>query len=235
MKKIGNLKATTVLVLLVAALLVTTVFTAYIHHKAEKIGTGIGETNGKLVGTAIGSARGVTVGSAKGIEDGTNAGLSAEETVAEIKGSMENLGNLEVLVAGVSLKNMHEVGDAYKALYIIKGEAVFSVNMSGVEISFSQDGKDIYVTIPEPEIELYLDQNGTEKLAEIQNFSFTVSAKEGLTAYLNTMTETVENVKETMGNYESLFSEAKELAERKVEQLVTTICRDNYVVHVQFK
>lgn len=193
------------------------------------------QTNGRLVGLAIGSAKGVTVGTQEGKKAGEEAGLSAEDTNVDIKGSMEAIGKLEVLVAGVSLKNINEIGDTYKGLYIINGDAVFSVNMSDAEISFSQDGKDVYITIPEPELEIYLDQNSTEKLAETQKFSMTVSAKDGLVAYLNSMTQTVEKVKETMVNYDSLFSDAKESSKKQVAQLATTICGDNYTVHVQFK
>jgi len=235
MNKLKKLKQTTLLFLLVAALLIATVFTGYIHHRAGEIGTAVGQTNGKIVGTAIGSAKGVTVGTQEGKEAGEQAGLSAEDTSVDIKGSMEALGKLEVLVAGVSLKNINKIGDSYTGLYLINGDAVFSVDLAEAEISFSQDGKDVYITIPEPNLEVYLDQNSTKKLAESQNFSFTVSAEDGLIAYLNSMTQTVEKVKETMINYDSLFADAKESAKKQVQQLAATICGDNYIVHVQFK
>lgn len=235
MNKLKNLKQTTLLVLLVAVLLIATVFTGYIHHRAGEIGNAVGQTNGTIVGTAIGSAKGVTVGAKEGREAGERAGLSAEDTTVDIKGSMEALGKLEVLVAGVSLKNINKIGDSYTGLYLINGDAVFSVELAEAEISFSQDGKDVYITIPEPNLEVYLDQNSTKKLAESQHFSFTVSAEDGLIAYLNSMTQTVEKVKETMVNYDSLFVDAKESAKKQVQQLATTICGDNYVVHVQFK
>lgn len=235
MNKLRNLKQTTLLFLLVAALLVVAVFTGYIHNKANTIGTVVGQANGKMVGTAIGSAKGVTVGTQEGKEAGEQAGLDAEDTVVDIKGSMEALGKLEVLVAGVSLKNINKIGDTYTGLYIINGDAVFSVDLAEAEISFSQDGKDVYITIPEPDLEVYLDQSSTQKLAESQNFSFTVNAKDGLINYLNSMTQTVEKVKETMVNYDTLFESAKESAKKQVQQLASTICGERYVVHVQFK
>lgn len=235
MDKLKNLKQTTMLFLLVAALLVVTVVSGYLHHRATDIGTAVGQTNGKIVGTAIGSAKGITVGTQEGKSAGEKAGLDAEDTTVDIKGSMEALGKLEVLAAGVSLKNINKIGDTYTGLYLINGDAVFSVDLAEAEISFSQDGKDVYITIPEPDLEVYLDQNSTKKLAESQNFSFTVSAEDGLIAYLNSMTQTVEKVKETMVNYDSLFVDAKESAKKQVQQLATTICGDNYVVHIQFK
>lgn len=235
MNKPKNIKQTTILILLVAVLLIAATFTGYMHHRAETIGTSVGKTNGKIVGTAIGSAKGVTVGTQEGKEAGKKAGLSAEDTTVDIKGRMDALDKLEVLVASVSLKNINKIGDSYTGLYLINGDAVFSVDLAEAEISFSQDEKDVYITIPEPDLEVYLDQSNTKKLTESQNFSFTVSAEDGLIAYLNSMTQTIEKVKETMFNYDSLFLDAKESAKKQVQQLATTICGDNYVVHVQFK
>lgn len=235
MDKLKNLKPITMLVLLVAALLAATVVTGYIHHEAGAIGNAVGQINGKIVGTAVGTAKGCTDGVAKGKEAGENAGLTAEDTTVDIKGSMEGLGKLEVLVAGVSLKNIHKIGTSYTGLYLINGDAVFSVDLTKAEISFSLDGKHVYVTIPEPDLEVYLDQASTKKLAEVQKFSLSVSAEDGLIGYLNTMTQTLEKVKETMANYDSLLSEAKNSAKNQVHKLVATICSGSYDVHVQFK
>ena len=89
--------------------------------------------------------------------------------------------------------------------------------------------------IPEPSLEVYLDQNSAEKLAESVKFSFSVSAEDGLIAYLNTMTQTVEKARETVVNYESLFMSACESAKLQVQQLTANICGNNYYVHIQFK
>lgn len=221
--------------LLVIAMIIVTAFFAYMRFKAEGIGTAVGQANGSVVGTAVGSARGLTVGAQAGREAGEEAGLSAEDTAADIKGGIEALGRLEVLAAGVSLKNINRIGESYAGLYLVSGNAVFSVNLAEAAISFSQDGNDVYITIPEPEMELYLDQSSTKKLAEFQNFSFTVSAEDGLTAYLNSMTQTVEKVRETMSNYEALFADAEESAKKQVRQLADELCGGRYAVHVQFQ
>ena len=235
MHMLKKLKQSTVLLLLLAALLVATVFLGYIHHRSASIGTAVGQTNGKVVGIAIGSAKGVTTGIKEGRQAGEEAGRTAEDTTVDIKGSMEALGKLEVLVAGVSLKNINKIGKSYTGLYLINGDAVFSVDLADAEISFSQDKKDVYITIPEPGLEVFLDQQSTQKLAESQKFSLSVSAEDGLVAYLNSMTQTVEKVKETMVNYDTLFAAAKESAKKQVNQLASTICGDKYIVHVQFK
>ena len=148
---------------------------------------------------------------------------------------MESIGKLEVLAADVTLKNINKIGNAYKGLYLINGDAVFTVDLNNAEISYSKEGTDVYIWIPSPEMELYLDQNSTKKLAETQKFDLSVNAEDGLNAYLNSMTQTVENVKETMSNYESLMKIAKESAKTQVEQLATTLCGESQIVHVEFK
>lgn len=230
-----NMKQTTLLSLLVIGLLIATVFTGYIHHRVGKISNTIGQTNGEIVGTAIGSARGVTVGIKEGKEAGEQAGLSAEDTTASIKGSMEALGNLEVLVANVSLKNINKIGKSYASLYLINGNAVFSVDLAEAEINHSVDGKEIYITIPEPDLNVNLDMSRTEKLAEFQKFSFTVTAKDGLESFVNSLGKIKENVQDNLANYDLLCADAKESAKKQVQQLAGRMCGYNYVIHVLFR
>ena len=186
-------------------------------------------------GTAIGSAKGITEGTQKGREDGAQEGLKAEDTIAEIKGAMEDMGKLEVLVAGVTLKNINRIGTAYTGLFLINGDAVFTVDMAAAEINRSQDGAELSIKVPRPELNVYLDMDSTQKLAEVQKFSLTVDAQDGLTAYLNSMTQTVKKVKDTMANYDSLCLEAENSANAQIRQLVKRICGNDTLVQVQFK
>lgn len=235
MKKLKNMKQSTLLLLMVAILLVAAVFTGYTHHRAGDMGTAIGKKNGEIVGTAIGSAKGITEGTQKGREDGAQEGLKAEDTIAEIKGAMEDMGKLEVLVAGVTLKNINRIGTAYAGLFLINGDAVFTVDMAAAEINRSQDGAELSIKVPRPELNVYLDMDSTQKLAEVQKFSLTVDAQDGLTAYLNSMTQTVKKVKDTMANYDSLCLEAENSANAQIRQLVKRICGNDTLVQVQFK
>ena len=235
MKKLKNMKQSTLLLLMVAILLVAAVFTGYAHHRAGDMGTAIGKKNGEIVGTAIGSAKGITEGAQKGREDGAQEGLKAEDTIAEIKGAMEDMGKLEVLVAGVTLKNINRIGTAYTGLFLINGDAVFTVDMAAAEINRSQDGAELSIKVPRPELNVYLDMDSTQKLAEVQKFSLTVDAQDGLTAYLNSMTQTVKKVKDTMANYDSLCLEAENSANAQIRQLVKRICGNDTLVQVQFK
>ena len=107
---------------------VTTLFTVIIpiHNDADEMGKQIGLVEGKAVGLVTGSYKGYTEGDTKGKADG----LKAEDTGAVVSNRMNEIGNLEVLVAGVRLKNVHAVGNKYKALYLLAGNAVFTVDKS---------------------------------------------------------------------------------------------------------
>ncbi len=220
-----------VLVLLVLAAAVA----VYITMHASVIGEGVGEINGKIVGTAIGSARGITQGIESGAEDGEIKGLSAEDTIADVKGTMEAIGKLEVFSADVTLKYRIEIANVYKGLYRSSGDAVFIVDLSNAEISCSKDGADIYIRIPSPNVELYQDQSSTQKLVEMQKFSLSVSAEDGLNAYFNSFDKIKENSEESISNYESLSEIAKESAKKQVGQLVTALCGKSKSVRVEFK
>ena len=140
-----------------------------------------------------------------------------------------------IMNAGVTLKNMNQIGEAYHALYIISADAVFSVDLQQADISYSKDNSDIYISVPKPELELFLDQNSTEKLAETQNFSWTVSAQDGVIAYLNSMTNIIEKVKDSMANYDTLMETAENSARKQVESLASAVCGENQHIHVHFK
>jgi hypothetical protein len=197
---------------------------------SSKIGGTEGKLVGLAVGTALGSYEGVKNGSAEGAEDG----LRAENTTADIKSTMESVGRLEVLAAGVTLKNINEIGDAYKGLYLINGDAVFSVDLNEAQISYSDERTDVYIWLPQPEVDVYLDQSSTQKLAEVQNFSLSVSAEDGLKAYLNSMSAISDEVKNKIANYDALMESAKESAKTQVEQLMESLCGEGQNILVQF-
>lgn len=222
-------------IILALVLLIGMIFALFTHHRAVEIGTDIGKANGRIVGTAVGSVKGFTEGMAKGEEDGKEAGRSAEDTTVSINQTLEAVGKLDVLAAKVSLKNINKIGDYYAGLYLISGNAVFSVDLNSVEVSKSETGNEIYVWIPEPELDLYLDESTTEKLAEIQHFNLTTNAEDGLKAYINSMKEIKGKAKESLINYDSLMEYAKSSAKSRIEQLVMTVCGDQSVVYVEFR
>lgn len=223
------------LLLLTAVCLVLTVTMGYFRFRAHEVGALAGQVSGTLVGAAIGSADGLFNGTREGSEAGAAEGLSAKDTSAYIQESMKQLGNLEVLAAGVTLKNVNKVGEAYAQLVLMNGDAIFSVDMTKAEIRFSQDGKEVTITIPEPVMELYLNEEKTQKLAEIQKASLSVSAEDGLVGYLNSMAEIVQKAEEHIASYDSLVERAQGAAITQVQELVETIGGGAYVVQVRIQ
>lgn len=201
---------------------------------ASGLGASVGSASGSAVGLAVGSYRGVTEGIAAGAEAGTEAGLSAEDTNAEVKTSLEQAGRLQVLVAGVKLANHHSVGTDYSALYILKGSAVFTVDLKLAAVTESGNSG-IDVLCPEPEAAVFIDEDETEKLAEYQRHRFAGSAEDGYQAYLNTMSASVEEVRESVENYDVLVEQAKAAAQTQVEALVRSVRGSSAAVTVRFE
>lgn len=219
----------------VLILIIATTFMGYLRGIADDIGMVVGEQSGKAVGTAIGSAKGITIGLQEGGKAGAEAGINAHDIKAEIKGTIQAMGKLEVMAASVSLQNVNTIGDTYAGLYLISGDAIFTIDLNKAQIDFNQDETEVTITVPQPDLNIYLNQNNTKKLAEFQKFSLTVSAEDGLQDYLNMMTETVQATKAKMSNYDALVSQANESAKNQVEQIAATICGNRYAVHVQIQ
>lgn len=222
-------------ILLVLILLGTALTIRSMQSRAKSIGNEIGKFNGQMVGVAVGSARGIIEGISRGQEDGSKEGLSAKDTNTDIQGTMNQVGKLEVLVAGVRLKNMNMIGSKYKSIYLVSGDAVFSVDLTKARIKLDEGEKNVYIEIPEPAIELFINQNSMEKLAESQKISWNVSAEEGFTGYLNSMKNTVEKVKESLVGYESLMTSAKEAAQDQIQKLLSIYIQESQSIQISFK
>lgn len=220
------------LVIVVCITVATFLFSAIIplHYDANEMGKNIGSAEGKAVGLVTGSFKGFTEGDSKGREDG----LKSEDTAAMVSTRMSEVGNLEVLVAGVRLKNVHSVGDKYKALYLMAGDAVFTVDMKKAKVSTTSNGE-LLVVIPKPEIQLFIDERKTEKLAESQTSLFDGSAKDGYTAYMNSMTATTDEIQNTITNYDTLVKAAQESAVNQVSMLVKSVCGNDRAVQISIE
>lgn len=207
----------------------------YYNSNATSMGGEIGKGTGELVGKAIGSFYGLTKGREEGSAAGKAAGLSAQDTEADIANEIHKINNLEVLVASVKINDFHSIGEnvEYAALYLLKGDVVFSVDLSRADIVV-QNGN-IQVILPLPQGELYIDQSQVEKVAEYQKHFFSGSAEDGFDAYLNSMVKVYEASAETLDNYPVLIEAAKESAEKQVRQLVMSVAISNNSVNVVFK
>lgn len=210
-------------------------FALYYNATAASRGNSIGQETGALVGKAIGSLEGITKGREEGPEAGKAAGLSARDTKADIANEIRKIENLEVLVASVKINDVHSIGENvdYAALYLLKGDVVFIVDLSQVEIE--EQGNGIQITLPLPHGELYINQSQIEKVAEYQKHFFSGSAEDGFDAYLNSMIRVYEASAETLDNYDVLIEAAKKSAEKQVRQLALSVAVNTHQVNVNFK
>lgn len=210
-------------------------FAVYYHANAASLGNSIGQHTGSLVGKAIGSLEGITTGRSEGKAAGKEAGLSAQDTNIDIGNEIRKLENLEVLVASVKINDYHSIGKDidYAALYLLKGDVVFSVDLSQAEIETEENG--LRITLPVPKGELYIDQSQVEKVAEYQKYFFSGSAEDGFDAYLNSMQRVCEASAETLDNYDALIEAAKASAVKQVEQLVRSAALSTTQANIVFK
>ena len=211
------------------------VIALYYNATATSLGNSIGQETGTLVGKAIGSFEGITKGREEGSAAGKTAGLSARDTEADISNEIRKIENLEVLVASVKINDFHSIGEnvEYAALYLLKGDVVFSVDLSQADIVVRENG--IQITLPLPHGELYIDQSQVEKVAEYQKHFFSGSAEDGFDAYLNSMVKVYEASAETLDNYAVLIEAAKKSAEKQIRQLALSVAINTHQISVDFK
>lgn len=204
------------------------------YNSALYLGTGVGEKSGTIVGNCIGSYEGITTGLANGANDGKEEGLSAKDTKSAIKKNFSEIGNLEVLEAGVTLNNFNKVGKDYAALFLKKGVVVFSVNLKDVEIN-DIDEDTVEVLLPKVGEKLYIDEASTEKLAEYQKHIWSGSAENGLTEYMNSSDAMNQSVENTIDNYSALSETAQSAAIKRIEMIARSATGNQKEVVVRFK
>ena len=234
----GKSKKTAITILSIALMVVAIIgvfgYALPAYNNAKNLGISMGDKTGKIVGNVIGSFDGITTGLAKGSEDGKEEGLSAKDTKSEIENSFSDVGNLEVLEAGVKLKDVNTLGDDYAALFLLKGVAIYSVNLKEVEIN-DVDSSTIEVLLPDINVEIYIDESGTEKLAEYQKHSWSGSAKDGFVEYMNTREAADKSVKETMENYDAMIEAAENSAKKQVGIIAKAATGNKKDIVVKFK
>ena len=203
-------------------------------YQADNIGTGIGSGAGKMTGLAVGSFKGVTEGLEEGAAAGKEAGLNSEDMTLEIGRTVKEVGNLEVLVANVEIPDYHEVGKKYAALYLFRGSAVFSVDLSKASISKTADGE-VIILLPEPTAVVNINDSETELLAEYQRTFFNGSADDGFQAYLNSLRLVDQIALEKVSNYQMLMDMAKASARKQVMMLSQNVCINCSRITVLFR
>ena len=211
----------------IAAILALILFFKPLHDDAQATGNAVGTSVGKFVGTAVGSYQGYTQDYGEGKKEGEKQGLSAEDTeITDISRIIHGTGDLQVLVAGVALDNFHEVGEKYAAMYLLRGEAIFTVDLGQATI----DDDQTTVMIPFPKVQLNIDETEVEKIAEWQKNFFNGSGEDGYTAYMNSIKQIRENTEEYIANYDELQTQAQETAKEQVRMLVENMTGQNVSV-----
>ena len=220
-------------VLLLLALLIAGVCGLF-YFKSAEIGAGVGSGAGKVTGMAVGSYKGVTEGIAGGITEGKAAGLSSDDITLEIGNTVREVGNLEVLAANVEIPDYHEVGKKYAALYLFRGSAVFTVDLSKASISRTEDGE-VIILLPEPVGVVRINDSETELLAEYQRKFFNGSADDGFQAYLNSLKLIDSIAVDKVSNYDTLMDMAKASARKQTEMLASGVCVNCRQITVLFR
>jgi len=214
-------------------LIIVLFFCLRIRIKAQDFGSDVGSVAGGFAGKVVGTYNGFTKGIADGAKDGREEGLSAKDTKVFIEKKIREVANLQVLVATVRLKNMHEVGEkTYKALYLLKGKLIFAIDLR--KASVKMDDTYCYITIPLPEVDMFIDEEQKELIAEYQRKWFDGDAEAGYDAYINSMKQLYSKSKECIANYDELYERAKSSALNQVEELAGAVTI-NLIPKVTFK
>jgi hypothetical protein len=201
-----------------------------LNRSANEIGEGTGLMAGKLVGATVGSLDGITKYN-NALEDGKKEGLSAKDTQVEMQNTMSEVNNLEVLVANVKISNYHEISDKYSALYLLKAEAIFTVDLSGCIIDVGDDNM-IVITVPQPKVEVNIDENAIDKAVELQKKLFNGSAEDGFDAYINSMANLEEETLQGLRNDSNMMENARKSAEEQISELASGICVNGEKVNI---
>ncbi len=221
------------IVLMMAAFTAVFGYVVPAYNHAKEVGAGIGDKAGTLVGNVIGSYDGVTKGVTAGKEAGREEGESAKD-INSVIDRFSQIGNLEVLEAGVKLKDVNTLGDDYAALFLLKGVATYSVDLKNAEIN-AIDANTIEILLAPINVEIYIDESETEKLAEYQKHSWSKSAKDGFTEYMNTRTESDRSIKDTMMNYSALTEEAQNAAMKQIKGIAEAATGNRKKIMVSFR
>ncbi len=197
-------------------------------------GEEIGISFGTAAGLADGSWKGITEGLRSGTEAGKAAGLSGEDASVAIQNRLRHIGNLEVFAAGAVVKNVHSYADVYAACYKCKVNIVFTVDLCAARL-YCENDRDLVISLPEVQAELYIDARATQKLAERQKRFYSGDAADGYTAYLHSMAQIQKLALQEVSNYAVLCEQARTAAKEQVGILAAGVCDEGVGVRIVFE
>lgn len=231
--RIKRLIITCIMGVITAVLVLILVFHAVpLYVNAKKTGELAGQAAGKSVGMAVGSLEGVTDGVQKGAVLGKEEGLSAQDTeVNRISNIINETANLNVLEASCRLRDLNTIGEDYASLYVFAADVIFTVDLKEADVKTR--GKEIVVTIPEPQASLIFDEVKTKKIAEYQKNFWTGTTSDGYDAYLNSLNNIRNKSADAVENIDELRSEANAAAIKQVRSLVDNASVNKMPVRVE--
>ena len=172
---------------------------------------------------------------------GSQAGMTYEDPEVSLD-SVTSSGKLGVLSAHVNILNSLMMGPSsdldYMNLYGQEGTAVYTIDLSEAEVSRGMNSKGepmIFVRLPEPVVQLYVDENSTSNIAEFQkNQNWTGSAEEGYRAYNTQTADGYKKMLESLQESDGLMLEAKNSAISRVSELISAVALDGIQCEVYF-
>lgn len=178
------------------------------------------------VSSAAGTVQGMAEGLSAGGEAGKEEGLSAKDTTVRIENQMETTGKLQVLLVDMKLSDIYEQGDGYAALYSLKGEGVFTVDLRSAKVLYDEENDRMVIEIPKPKFEPYLDNRTLEICAEYEKKTlFNGDAWDGYNGYLKSSAQLDEKIRTEFSEDPALTGQAEASAKRQVEQLARSVCQ----------
>lgn len=211
------------------------------NKTAEMTGSNLGENVGKAVGWVNGSVKGFTEGRSEGAEAGKAEGLSAKDTIAELEGTITQVGILEVLYADLKMHNVIAFGAdgeetkdysqaTYCALYISKGTGVFSVDLNKMQVEAI--GKNITISIPMPKVTIE-PKGDAVKLSEFGKKN-AGSTQNGVIGAVNSIKNVYSESKNTLENEDELMEMAKSSAQQQIRMLAENVCGNDKIIEIEF-
>jgi hypothetical protein len=193
-------------------------------------GEGAGTAAGKVAGVAIGSAEGIAQAK-EAYEEGKEEGLSAKDTRAEVETKLQTTSNLEVLVYKGCEVNSNDEED-YTGLFSYNITAIFSVDMTGIEVKESEGG--LLIEVPDPTCEVTVNETEVDEIITWQKHFWSGETAAAYEGYQNSMDEIKVKAAEDME--EKYMEQAQITARKMISQIANSASGGKYSnIEVTFK
>ena len=164
--------------------------------------------------------------------------VSCESTCADCRDLRIDQSHVFVLFSfpdsGSQSCSIEAFRGVYAALYLFRGSAVFSVDLSKASVSRTAEGE-VIILLPEPDAVVNINDSETELLAEYQRKFFNGNADDGFQAFLNSLRMINTIALDKVSNYDVLMDMAMASARKQAEMLASGVCIDCRQITVLFR